>query len=140
MRCWSQGLGWIRYLHNTDTLITSWAASLHDRKSYTQQRNERFDSASLFLIAFTEYIQNARMNVKPPDEGKMYFYSIPFLHLRKQQCYVSSSSVNFIPKSENMPEGLPNKLTLKKIFSYLWKPQETQGKRQYLRIIQIITS
>lgn len=126
------------------TLIHSLRPGLHlsmtGKVTHSQEMKDLILHPCSLLLS-REYLQNAGMNVKPPDEGKMYFYSIPFLHLRKQQCYVSSSSVNFILKSENMPEGLPSKLTLKKIFSYLWKPQEEpRGKRRFLRIIQIIIS
>lgn len=122
-------------IHYVLGCISPWQEKLHTAKKW------KIWFRIPILIVFSVYLQNAYMNVKPSAEGKMYFYSIPFLHLRRQQSYDSSYSVNFIPKSENMSEGLPSKTSLKKIFSNLWKPQEKpRCKRRFLRIIRIITS
>lgn len=102
MRCWSRGLGWIRYLHNTDTLITYWAASLYDRKSYTQPRHERFGSASLFLIAVTEY--------------KMLAWT--WSHLMKGRC-ISTLFLSYIKESNSVTSALPPWILFQSLRTYL---------------------
>lgn len=117
-RCWSWRHAWIGNLHSTFTVIMYWAAFLQDRR--------------VTHNAFTEYLQNACMDVKPSNGGKTYFCHISFLHLKWQCPYLSSSSMNLMPKYENLSDGLPSKLSLKKIIFYLWKPKEsTQGREGF---------